>query len=107
MNISYFIKTREGNMGIGLEFDEVLKYIFILPALYVAGSVILRYMHIPARIIAVILSNSLMGLGMMILINALTVNSGFTLPVNPFNVIFSAVFGIPGVLCLLAISIIL
>ena len=91
-------------MGIGLEMEEIIKYFLMLIVLYVSGSLILRYMHIPGRMIAIILSNSLIGLAFLILINALTVSFGISLPINPFNLIFSALFGLPGVICLFIIS---
>lgn len=94
-------------MGIGLEFDQIVKYIALLMVLYVVGSIILRYMHIPAKLIALLISNSLMGLGMIILINALLVNFGINLPINPFNLVFAAFFGLPGVVCLLVLKFIL
>ncbi len=94
-------------MGIGLEFSSVMKYIFILAALYGAGTIILRYFRFPAKLIMSLLANSLMGLGLLILINAVLVTFGHNLPINPFNLIFTAIFGLPGVLCLTALLFIL
>jgi len=94
-------------MGIGLEFSSVIRYLTILILLYAAGTLILRYFRFPAKLIITILANSLMGLGMLILVNAVLVNFGYTLPVNPFNLIFTAIFGLPGVICLTVLMFIL
>ena len=94
-------------MNIGISLDNIIKYFIILISLYAAGSIILRYFHIPAKIIITILSNSLIGLSLLILTNVFLTGFNARIPVNPFNLIFTAIFGFPGILFLIALKFIL
>ncbi|MBR6801463.1 MAG: pro-sigmaK processing inhibitor BofA family protein [Eubacteriaceae bacterium] len=94
-------------MNIGIGFSSVVKYLFLLIILYIAGSIILRYFRFPTKLIITLISNSLIGLGFLILANVLLAAGGMNLPVNPFNVIFSAIFGLPGAICLVALKFLL
>lgn len=94
-------------MEIGLQFRQIIKYFVVLSVLYVSGSVIIRYACTHRFFTSKTLSGSFLGVIALYVINFFTASGGFALPINIFNIVFSAALGIPGAVSLLGVNIIL
>jgi len=94
-------------MGVGLDISSIMSYFLLLLLLYVGGSIILRFFRFPMKLMIELLCNSLIGVGLLLLVNVFGAAVGYSIVINPFNVIFVGILGVPGVVCLFLLGMIL
>ncbi len=68
--------------------------------LFLAG----RLLVFPLKRVLGLLFNSLMGAAAITAINAVGASASFHIPLNPLNAVLTGVFGIPGVLLIIALG---
>ncbi|NPV93119.1 MAG: pro-sigmaK processing inhibitor BofA [Firmicutes bacterium] len=82
--------------------DFLIAGLFALFLLMLLGRVVLR----PVRWALKLLVNSLVGLGVLMVINYIGSPWDFTLPINIFTVLTAGILGLPGIVLLIAIKLI-
>ena len=90
-------------MGLGIQWEAVLAYVFGLILLYFAGWLLL----VPFKGILKLLLNALIGGVVLVLLNLFGSNWGIHIGVNPITALVTGFLGIPGVILILLLQIIL
>ncbi len=80
----------------------ILFYALGLVVLFFAGKLLLA----PFKLLLKLMFNSVLGAVAIILINLIGSAFSFSIPLNPLNAVLTGVFGVPGVLLILAIRLI-
>lgn len=76
----------------------LLACIFLVVILFIGFQLIMS----PAKLMWRLMINSMVGLISLLLVNYFTARYGFALPVNLVTVLIAGIFGIPGILGLMA-----
>ncbi len=90
-------------MGLGIEAEAVLAYVFGLILLYLAGWLLLA----PFKVVLKLILNALIGGVILVLINLFGGSWGIYVGINPVTALITGFFGIPGAILLLFLQIIL
>jgi inhibitor of the pro-sigma K processing machinery len=90
-------------MGLGIGIQEILFFALGLTLLYFLGYIILS----PFTLVMKFVLNSFLGAAVVVIINLIGQNFGFTIPVNPASALIVGFLGLPGVVLLFLLKIIL
>ena len=65
-----------------------------------AGIVLLRILTLPMKLVWKLLSNSICGILLLVLVNFLAGFTGFSIPINLFSALIAGTLGFPGLILL-------
>ena len=85
--------------------QETLGTVIIVAAAVLAGILLLKILAKPIKKIFKFLLNTLLGFGILYLINLIGPRFGISVDINLGNCAIAAVFGVPGVLLMILIKI--
>lgn len=90
-------------MGLGIQTEAVVAYIFALVLLYLAGWLLL----VPLKMLVKLLINGLLGGIALVVLNFFGAGFGVSIAVNPITALLAGFFGVPGIILILLLQIII
>ena len=82
------------------------EFIVIAVLAVIAIFTVIRFLRHPGRFIIKLVINAVLGLAGLILVNYLGSSFDFSIVINPWTVLISGIFGLPGVIFLIVLSLI-
>ena len=90
-------------MGLGIQLEAILAYVFGLVLLYFAGWLLL----VPFKVIVKLIINALIGGVVLLLINLFGGGIGLQIGINPVTALVAGILGVPGVILMIILQLIL
>ncbi|MDD4803129.1 MAG: pro-sigmaK processing inhibitor BofA family protein [Syntrophomonas sp.] len=81
----------------------VIAGLFLLAVIYIGAQVIMK----PVKLLWKLVTNSIIGLVLLLLVNYGAARFGFILPVNVITILVAGFLGIPGILLLICFQLLL
>lgn len=86
---------------------DYLSIALILAAVVAAVILLIRLIASPLKKIFKLLLNTALGMGILFILNMIGQNFGFSFEINPTRCLIAALFGVPGVIIMIVVTILL
>lgn len=87
--------------------NDYLAIALILAAVIAAVILLVRLIASPLKKIFKLLLNTALGMGILFILNMIGQNFGFSFEINPTRCLIAALFGVPGVIIMIVVTILL
>ncbi|MDO5444728.1 MAG: pro-sigmaK processing inhibitor BofA family protein [Eubacteriales bacterium] len=87
--------------------NEYLFIALVLAAVIAAVILLVKLIASPLRKIFKLLLNTALGMGILFVLNLIGQNFGFSFEINPTRCLIAALFGVPGVIIMIVITVLL